>query len=898
MSMSRHQLFSLQATAPRKPLVWRLSWGLSTPLVAALLQWVFWSAIDPIALLLFYPAVFVASWLGGWLSGVVATVLATALAWAVFMPAHNPPVVATGVFFAMGLLISLVVEWLRRTEHQAGQSKFEALVEQSLAGIYIAQGDGLLYANPALARMMGYEHPAELLKVSIEDMVMPQDAPGVIAQLQRQFDGLELDARYSVAARRRDGSAIELEVHGRALPTKTGRVVIGLALDVSDQRHAEAALRQSEQLLRAVIDGTTDAVFVKDKQGRYILLNQSAIQFLGRPAEELLGRDDTALFPPASAALIQAGDAEIKRAGRTSTTEDHLTFQSGEKRSFLVTKGPVFDAQGQMNGVFGMARDISAMVATQNALIEKQRLLDRMSTLARVGGWSIDATTMTGTRTPEAARILDLDPALPSSLVVQDALRFFKDEHHANLTQTIQRAIAHGEPYALELELVTDRGTRKWIRTVGEPVWQDGRVVRLEGAIQDISEVRQAREALQSQQEHLEDMVRQRTAELETAREEAERLMRIKSEFLANMSHEIRTPLNGVLGLAQIGHLEHQGAAGQTFAQILDSGRLLLGIINDILDFSKIEAGKLNIEALPVDLNALLARAIDMIQARAQAKSLQVSMHVDDGLPALCESDPLRLEQILMNLLSNAVKFTQDGGQISVSAAPRNGRLVLTVADTGIGMNAHQLSELFRPFEQADGSTTRQYGGTGLGLTITKRLVELLDGEILAQSAPGVGTRFEVILPLVAARPATGLSEPDANAVAAGQRLAGLRVLAAEDNAVNQMVLTELLSIEGAQATMVDSGQAAVDHVTHAGVSAFDVVLMDIQMPGMDGYEATRHIKAIAPSLPVIGQTAHAMPEERAKCLDAGMVDLVVKPIHLEQLVQAVRRHTGITPAP
>jgi len=442
---------SLDVDTPhRRPGVRRLSWGLATPLLAAALQWVFWSMINPIGLLLFYPAVFAAAWLGGWLSGAVATVLSTALAWWVFMPARQPPVAAMGVFFAMGLLMSLVVEWLRRAEHRSGQTKFAALVEQSLAGIYIVQGDRLLYANPELARMLGYDSPDQLIRdARVEDLVMPQDMAKVTEQLTLQFEGVIQEARYTCAARRRDGSAIDLEVHGRALPSKTGRMVIGLALDISERRRTEAALRQGEQLLRAVIEGTTDAVFVKDEQGRYVLLNQSAVKFLGRPIEELLGRDDAALFPPTSAAFIQAGDAELKRLGRTVTTEDHLTLPSGEQRSFLVTKGPVFDAQGQMSGVFGVARDITAMVAAQNKLIEKQRLLDRMSALAQVGGWSIDAATMTGTRTPEAARILELDPTVPSSLVVKDSLRFFHGEHQQRLAQTVRRAIEHGEPYTL-----------------------------------------------------------------------------------------------------------------------------------------------------------------------------------------------------------------------------------------------------------------------------------------------------------------------------------------------------------------------------------------------------------------------------------------------------------------
>ncbi|MBC7701979.1 PAS domain S-box protein [Aquabacterium sp.] len=886
---------------PLKASAASLLWGLTTPLAAAAIQWTFWPAIQPIALLLFYPAVFAASWLGGGLAGIVSTVLSAGLAWSLFMSAPHTSVVAIGMFFAMGILMSGVMARLRQAEQQAGNGRFKALVEQSLAGIYIVQGEHLRYANPELARMMGYDHPEQLInKVPWRDLVMPKDQASVTEQLQRLVDGLDQEIRHAFSGRRRDGSLVQLEVHGRSVPTKTGTVVIGLTLDVSERHRTEAALLRSEQLLRAVIDGTTDAIFVKDQQGCYVMVNQAAAAFLGLPINKIIGRTDHDLFSPESAALILAGDQEINKNGTTVTTEDRLIMRDGRQLTFLVTKGPVFDAQGQMAGMFGMARDITANVAAQEALRDKQVLLDRMSTLAKVGGWSIDVTTMRGTRTDGAARILDLDPRLPESMSITDGLRYFKGSAHSKISETMRRAIELGEPYAMELELVSEQGVRKWIRTQGEPILQDGKVVRIEGAIQDISEVQQARLALQAHQAHLEQTVRQRTVELETARQEAERLSQIKSEFLANMSHEIRTPLNGVLGLAQIGHRDHGGAAHQIFAQILDSGRLLLGIINDILDFSKIEAGKLHIETLPVNLQALLARATAQFQERAQAKGIGLRTQLSPELPAMCDSDPLRLEQILLNLLSNAVKFTVHG-EVSVSASARDGQLVLTVTDTGIGMSAQQLSGLFRPFEQADGSTTRRYGGTGLGLSITKRLVEMLDGEVHVHSELGQGTRFEVVLPLsstpqaelrtVPAGEAEPINDEAAAAPQVGQRLAGLRVLAAEDNQVNQWVLSELLQIEGALVTMVDSGQDALACLTLNGPQAFDVVLMDIQMPGMDGHETTRRIKAMAPGLPVIGQTAHAMAEERSKCLAAGMVDLVVKPINLDELVQTVSRH-------
>mgnify|MGYP000470398562 FL=1 len=329
----------------------------------------------------------------------------------------------------------------------------------------------------------------------------------------------------------------------------------------------------------------------------------------------------------------------------------------------------------------------------------------------------------------------------------------------------------------------------------------------------------------------------------------------------------------------------------------IESGKLLLGVVNDILDFSKIEAGKLHIEAVPVDLPALLETITTAFDERAESRGLALRLVRAPDLPESCLADPLRLGQILTNLLSNGLKFTEKG-EVSLSAALDGDSLVFRIADTGIGIAEAQLAQLFNAFEQADSSTTRRFGGTGLGLAITKRIVDLLGGTISATSTEGQGSVFEVRVPYIPApRPALP-APPAADNAAQPERLAGIRVLAAEDNEVNQMVLEDMLLSEGAILTMVDNGRQAVDAVASHGADAFQVVLMDIQMPEMDGYEATRRIAELAPGLPVIGQTAHALAEERARCLEAGMVAHIAKPLDLDILVETLLRHVGKPPAP
>ncbi len=421
-----------------------------------------------------------------------------------------------------------------------------------------------------------------------------------------------------------------------------------------------------------------------------------------------------------------------------------------------------------------------------------------------------------------------------------------------------------------------------------------GEIVGGIAILQDITERVRKDEELARYRDSLEELVGARTVALEAARAEAERLARVKSEFLANMSHEIRTPINGILGLARMGFRDNAGrdAVQAVFARILGSGQLLLGIINDILDYSKIEAGKLRIEAIPVDLGKLIGDTLAIAEDSATAKGLALRLRHRSPLPAACLSDPLRIAQILMNLLSNAVKFTE-AGHVTLEVGREGDSLVFAVVDTGIGMNAGQLASVFAPFEQADKSTTRRFGGTGLGLTITRRLVELMGGTLSADSQEGVGSRFEVRLPCVEAprvQPPAPAPQPASDT---HLRLAGLRILVAEDNAVNQLILEDNLASEGAEVTLANNGQEAVEHVRLRGATGFDVVLMDLQMPVMDGYEATRQLRTLAPDLPVIGQTAHALDDERTASLAAGMADHLAKPIDPELLVATLLRHAG-----
>ena len=392
----------------------------------------------------------------------------------------------------------------------------------------------------------------------------------------------------------------------------------------------------------------------------------------------------------------------------------------------------------------------------------------------------------------------------------------------------------------------------------------------------------------------LERRVSRRTEELAAARDTAERASQAKTDFLAAMSHEIRTPLTAVLGIADLLATEPLTPRQSRYVRaIRSSGEQLLSIVNDILDFSKLRTGQIDLERIPFVLDALLEEVVSVMSLRAHESRVALRIEKGEGVPQAVIGDPTRLKQILFNLVGNALKFTEQGSVIVCLTMEPSGQgpalVRFAVTDTGIGMSKAQQATLFQEFKQGDVSMTRRYGGSGLGLAICRRLVDAMDGRIDVESHPGEGSRFWVDLPL---KPAE-LSSQSPSQTAMPVALDPLRILLAEDVELNRDLVCEALGRHGHMVVAVDDGEKAVEAASKGG---FDIILMDVQMPVLDGIEASRRIRALPPpagAVPIIALTASVLESSRPALMKAGMNDWAMKPIVWGQLFELLARYSG-----
>ena len=645
--------------------------------------------------------------------------------------------------------------------------------------------------------------------------------------------------------------------------------------DDADMRSTMAAIgprNEAEQNLAALLSAAPMPLVMTDRDLNVVAYSQHLARYVGIEGEAVAGRSifevSPAVFEPWAEVYRGCLQGLQVNGSRVPVT------RPGRPTDWMQMEVTAWhDADGGIGGLVIAAIDVSELI---RALREAERTEERLNValdLSEIHVWELDYRRRALIKAGAEDTFFERPQTYQD--LYRDIFVTIDPRDHPMVKEAWRRHVEEGTPYRPEYRMARSDGREVWVAGAVKMVTDaEGRPQRMMGAIQNITARKKAEQALTA------------------AKEQAEAANVAKSSFLATMSHEIRTPLNGVLGMAQVMEGDVLSEVQRDRLKVVrSSGENLLTILNDVLDLSKIEAGKLELEQAPFQVKEIARGVQAAFSGIASQKGLAFELTIDPDVAGAYFGDATRVRQILYNLASNALKFTSEGA-VTVAVGADAAGLVLKVSDTGIGIPADRVGQLFQKFEQADASTTRKYGGTGLGLAICRELAELMGGTITVESEAGRGSTFVVRLPL---EPALGVEPPGEAADqpdAAEVDLSQLRILTAEDNPVNQLVLRTMLQQAGLETHVVGNGREAVEAWETAD---WDLILMDVQMPQMDGVSATRAIRAREAETGrtptrIIALTANAMSHQIGEYLAAGMDDFVAKPIDIAKLFEAIER--------
>jgi len=677
-------------------------------------------------------------------------------------------------------------------------------------------------------------------------------------------------------------------------------------------------LCDAEARMFRLLEDSSSSVFMTDVEGRTTYVNSSLLEMLEvSSSAELVGRS----FLP-ERFWVNPDDREKflrqLRSCQVATSELALKTAGGRNISLVVFSIFTAGKAGDIVGMQGTIYDITERCLAERRLRESEERYRRITGAVTDYIFSVRFANGRLVETIHSDASVAVTGYSPEELKVDPHL-WINMVHHEDreaVRRQVCQCMSGDEIEPLEHRIISKGGATRWVKSTLVRHYDDqGELAWYDGLLQDITERKRVEEVLIQVKEQTEESkveLEQVNLQLEASVEranlmtkEAIRANQAKSEFLANMSHEIRTPMNAIIGFSGVLADQELSEEQRKHVNIIrQSGESLLEIINDILDFSKIEAGKLDTEIIDCSLGRLLGTVKALMEPAARKKGLEFKVRHCGRLPAQIRTDPVRLRQCLINLANNAIKFTETGHvhlNVSLRIFENEPFIFFDMEDTGIGIAVDEQKSIFEAFKQADGATTRKYGGTGLGLAITKQLSYLLGGELSLVSEEGKGSVFTIMIPAgVDVSAQRSLDESDFADVPEGaeartypvahERFSG-HVLVAEDSKTNQILIRVLLERLGLRVTIVEDGRRAVDEVLD---EHFDLVFMDIQMPQMNGFEATRMLRAEGVDIPVIALTARAMKGDDKKCISSGCNDYLAKPIDREELLRVVRKYLAL----
>jgi PAS domain S-box-containing protein len=786
------------------------------------------------------------------------------------------------------LLAALLLFWIwdvrlahrvqeRTRQLQRSEERLRTVFQNSPDAIFIEDEDGtVLEANPVACAFHKMSRD-ELVGRNIAGLIPENFRKEARRELRKWFTG-EMK-RYEGISHTADGREVPVEIIGAPMRYEGKTAVLLLVRDMTDRRSAELALRESELRYRGLVEAQNSFIVRVDPQGRFTFVNEAFCRFVGRTRVELIGQSFEQLIDPADLAIpkkavetLLAGQERVVTVEHRMRTLTHTAWVNWENIA-------VCDEDGLVTEIQCMGHDITERRRIREALQESEKrlqfLFEGIPHIA-VQGYSADRKAIYWNRASEKLYGYSKQEVLRRK--IEELV--IPPERRTETVEAIENWVENGVPIPSgEVTKHTRAGEEVAVYTSRLATHNQRGEWEMYVVDVDLSELKRAER------------------ELLTAKEHAERANRAKTEFLANMSHELRTPMNGMMGMTQL-LLENSASNEQreSLETIMESARELMRIIDELLDISCIEAGEVRLQPAPFNPRETVEKAVLLFTARAGQKGIDLSVAVEESVPSALYGDAGRIRQIFINLISNALKFTHEGRiEIRARAEDQDGisRIFFEVADTGIGIPPDKQKLVFEKFMQVDASLRREYGGAGLGLSITRRLVELMGGTISVESEIGKGSvfRFDLLLAPSEDIPLPAPEPPPAETV-----LFPANILLVEDNLVNRKVAAAMLKKLGCRVTTCASGAEAVRQLSLNRHSLFDMIFMDCQMPGMDGFETTRSIRRMVGALrdiPIVAMTAHALEDDRRRCLDAGMDDYLAKPVSPDALIAVLQKYCG-----